>query len=246
MAMADSYELFSLIVPTFNEAENIIGFLESAHAVLADRPHEIIVVDDHSPDGTAALVQMFCKSNSWTRLIVRPTERGLSSAVVRGFNEARGNHLGVMDADRQHDENILPYLLQALSEGTDLAVGSRRAPGGGIAMHWPWYRRLASALATWMARSLLTLPLSDPMSGYFVLQRSVYDHCRAELRPCGYKILLEICAKAHPRSIKEVPFIFKERAFGESKLTGSVMWDYLRMLFVLKWKQMTHRHDGTR
>src|SRR5437868_5815797 len=112
-SMADP-TLFSLVVPTYNEAANIVDFLESAHAALNGQPHEIIVVDDNSPDGTADRVRRLGEANPWVRVIVRRAERGLGSAVLRGFQEARGGWLGVMDADRQHDERILPFMVEAL------------------------------------------------------------------------------------------------------------------------------------
>ena len=214
--------LFSLIVPSFNERENIIEFLRTAHAVLGVRPHEIIVVDDDSPDGTAGAVEEFRKKNPWAKVIRRVGKRGLSSAVVEGFDASQGDILGVMDADLSHDEAVLPRLIEMVDHGADLAVGSRRIPGGG-ATHWPWYRRLTSSAATALARLVLKLDITDPMSGYFVLKRGLYEAVRGEIRPTGYKILLELYCRAKPAVVREVPFVFRDRKQGHSKLTGSVI-----------------------
>jgi dolichol-phosphate mannosyltransferase len=224
---------FSLIVPTFNEAENILPFMTSVKAALGDYPFELIVVDDNSPDGTWRLVGEFSTSHSWTKLIRRTEDRGLSSAVVRGIAEASGEFLGVMDADGQHDERILPQLVAALEGGAELALGSRRVPGGGM-QDWPWYRRVTSSVATGMAKLFLGVRLSDPMSGYFALRRSVFERCRKALKPRGYKILLELAYKGHPTKVVDVPFVFKDRRAGVSKLTGAVVVDYLRMLVSLR------------
>jgi glycosyltransferase involved in cell wall biosynthesis len=229
--MADSL-LFSLIIPTFNEAANILPMVNQVHTVLASLPHEIIVIDDDSPDGTAFIAEQRQKNNPWLHVIRRTQEKGLSSAVLAGFESAQGSILGVMDADRSHDETVLPKLIEAVQQGADLAVGSRRIPGGG-AVEWPWYRRLTSTIATAMAKGILRLPLSDPMSGFFVLRREVYESCKHRLSPRGYKILVEIAFKGRPGRIAEFPFIFKNRKEGYSKLTGFVVWEYLRMLFTL-------------
>lgn len=228
---------FSLIVPTYNEAQNIVEFLETAHGALGDISHEILVVDDNSPDETWRIVQEFSIRNPWARILRRTDERGLSSAVIRGWENARGEILGVMDADMSHDENILPLLIQKVRGGVDLACGSRRVRGGG-ATHWPWYRRMTSGVATQLAKTLLNLKLSDPMSGFFVLKRALFESCRATLYPQGYKILLELYCKSRPRQIADVPFIFKDRKQGYSKLTGKVMTDYLGMVLRLRKETM--------
>lgn len=225
--------LFSLVVPTYNEAGNIVEFMESAHRTLGSQPHEIVVVDDDSPDQTWKIASDFAARNPWVKVVRRIGERGLSSAVLKGFEASSGGYLGVMDADLSHDEKILPKLLSELDKGADLAVGSRRIPGGG-AVEWPWYRRFSSSVATGLAKVVLNLKLSDPMSGYFVMSRKLYQSCSHRLVPRGYKILVELCVKGKPARIAEIPFIFKNRKEGYSKLTGSVMRQYLHMLLVLR------------
>ncbi len=224
---------FSLIIPTYNEAENIVPLLQVVHASLGPISHEIIVVDDDSPDQTWKRVQEFSEKNPWAIGHRRIGERGLSSAVIKGFDLSQGAIIGVMDADLSHDEKILPQLIQKIRDGAVLAIGSRRIKGGG-ATSWPWYRRMTSSGATWIAKLLLDLPLSDPMSGYFVLQRSLYESCRDRLEPQGYKILLEIYCKSRPDKIAEVPFVFKDRTQGYSKLSGAVMSQYLTMVWKLR------------
>jgi dolichol-phosphate mannosyltransferase len=214
--------MFSLIVPTYNEAGNILLLLESVHRVLERLPHEIIVVDDDSPDKTWELVSVFALSHSRVRVKRRCHERGLSSAVSAGFEIARGGILGVMDADLSHDERILPKLIEGIEQGADIAVGSRRIQGGG-AVEWPWGRKLSSTGATFAAKVILDLKLSDPMSGYFVLKRSLYESCKERLSPMGYKILIEIYCKGRPKKVREVPFVFRNRGEGYSKMSRMVI-----------------------
>jgi dolichol-phosphate mannosyltransferase len=223
----------SLIVPTFNEADNIIPLLVCAHEAMGSTPHEIIVVDDHSPDGTAALVEDFARSAPWVRLINRRGERGLSRAVLAGFAEARGSILGVMDADLSHDEAILPQLISAIQDGNDLAIGSRRIPGGG-ATEWPWFRRAMSSFATGLTKKTLGIKLSDPMSGYFFFRRSLFEACRGRVQGLGYKILLDVYCAGRPKRVQEIPFVFRDRRQGHSKISWRVLAEFLSSLIYLK------------
>lgn len=220
---------FSLVSPTYNEAQNVIEFIETAHAALGPISHEIIIVDDDSPDGTWRIVEEFSRKNPWARVLRRTTERGLSSAVIRGWDVAKGGILGVMDADMSHDEKILPLLIEKIRSGADLACGSRRVPGGG-ADKWPWYRRLTSWVAIQIAKLVLGVRLTDPTSGFFVLKRELFESCRETLYPEGYKILLELYCKGRPARVEDVAFVFKDRRQGYSKLTGKVMGEYLKMI----------------
>lgn len=231
--------MFSLVLPTYNESGNILPMLRQAHEALRDYSHEILVVDDDSPDGTWKLAEEFGRANPWVRVIRRIGKRGLSSAALAGFEAAQGNIMGAMDADLSHDERILPALIGKVEEGCDLAVGSRRISGGG-ATAWPWYRRLSSTMATLMAKSLLNLELSDSMSGFFVMKRSLFERCHDRLMPQGYKILLEIYCQGRPLRLAEVPYIFKDRRQNVSKLTPWVMVQYVRMLLRLK-KEFSQR-----
>ncbi len=225
--------MISLVLPTYEEAKNIPEILPRLERALAGRDYEIWVVDDDSPDGTWRIARDYARDHPRVRVHRRITDRGLSSAILEGFRLAGGDVLGVMDADLSHDENILPRLLDALERGADMAVASRRIPGGG-AEKWPWYRRLTSSFATVLARSVLPQRLSDPMSGYFLLRRGVYERVRGRLRPRGYKILLEIVTRAAPLKIAEVPFVFRDRRSGYSKLSAFVILSYLESLFELR------------
>ena len=224
--------LVSLIVPTYNERESIVTLLEQVLEVMSSFDLEILVVDDDSPDATWKAVEDFAKEHPPVRLIRRRSERGLSSAVLEGFARARGELLAVMDADLSHDPERLPSLIEAALEGADLAVGSRRIRGGG-ADHWPWYRRLTSEVATRLAQLWCRPPLADPMSGYFVMKRSVLGRLTSQPRPRGYKVLLEILCRAEPLTVVELPYIFKDRKQGHSKLSPRVAYEYLCSLWKL-------------
>ena len=214
--------MLSLIIPTFNERDNIQPLLEKLSSVLGRDLYEIIVVDDNSPDQTAQKVREFAKQNPRIRLLVRTDRYGLSSAVIDGFKISQGNILGAMDADHSHDVSILPMMVKLIEDGkADCAVGSRRIPGGGE-KDWPWDRRLYSELATFAARMLAGVSIKDPMSGYFCVSRTVFERTRNELKPRGYKILLEILAKAGKISVAELPYVFTDRQYGKSKLSAGV------------------------
>ncbi|MDD4003627.1 MAG: glycosyltransferase [Elusimicrobiaceae bacterium] len=225
--------ILSLIIPTLNEADNIAELVRRVHAALPLIGHEIIVVDDASPDGTGRIVRKLSETDPAVRLLLRETGFGLSSAVIDGFKIARGRFLGVMDADLSHDAAILPELVRGVELGAQLAVGSRRVPGGG-ADKWPWHRKLYSNAATWAARLWLGTAISDPMSGYFIVRREVFEEIAGSLNPKGYKILLEIATRAGVSAVLEVPFVFRDRRQGYSKLSGRVASQYLEMLWDLR------------
>lgn len=220
----------TIIIPTYNERDNIIALLQQLRQV--NKQWELLIVDDSSADGTGELVQSFASHHQGVRLIQR-RERGLSSAIVRGFREARGSHLVVMDADLSHDPAVIPQLLQPLKEGHDLVVASRRVPGGG-ADHWPFHRQLTSAIATHIAQRLLPVRLHDPMSGFFAVKRSVVTAALPRLTAQGYKILLELMVKNPGVRLKEVPFVFKDRRQGHSKLSPRVILQYVSMVMGLR------------
>lgn len=226
----------SLIIPTYNEKENIALLLDKIREVLAEEEFEIIVVDDDSPDLTWQIVQSHAIKDQRIKLIRRRGERGLSRAVMEGFSQAKDPILGVMDADLSHDPRILPKMIAAVrEEDCDLAVGSRRITGGG-ADKWPWYRKISSDMATHLAKRFLNIELSDPMSGYFLIKKELFERIKHKIDPLGYKILLEIYIRSKPRRIKEIPFVFKDRKQGYSKVTPKVMIEYLQMLYKLRSK----------
>lgn len=223
----------TLVVPTYNERENIpilVGRLES---VLQDKASfEIIIVDDNSPDGTWQVAQDLASRKPHVRCLRRIDRRGLSSAVIDGFALARAPLLGVIDADLQHDETILPQMI-AQADSHDVVIGSRLSAGGGIDRTWSWHRRLMSWTATKLAQIVLGVRISDPMTGYFLVQKHVFEGVAEHLNPMGFKILLEIIYRAKGSRVAEVGYVFRTRQHGESKLTTSVIMDYLWSLYDL-------------
>jgi dolichol-phosphate mannosyltransferase len=222
--------VFSLVLPTYNEAENVPTCVEAVCAVMGDREFEIIVADDDSPDRTWEVAERL--GNPRVRVLRRMANRGLSPAVVDAFDIARGDCLGVMDADMQHDESILPRLVDALDEH-EFAIGSRAVPGGGVG-NWSARRRFVSWGAATLARVALGVRLSDPMSGYFTLRRAVFERARPRLVPRGFKIMLELFYLGRPASFVEIGYVFRNRHAGTSKLSPSVMGQYLRELIELR------------
>ncbi|MCI4335146.1 MAG: polyprenol monophosphomannose synthase [Thermoplasmata archaeon] len=215
----------SVLLPTFNEraALDLLGpRLEAA----TDRGRcEILVIDDHSPDGTANWVREREAAGRW-RVLERPGRAGLASAVIDGFAASSGEIIVVMDADGSHPPELLPALIEPIRSGrAEMTIGSRRLPGGsgpGLGA----VRRTISGGATWLARPLAHV--TDPMSGFFAIDRRVLG--RAPLTPLGYKIGLEVLVKCRPKPVVEVPFRFAARLAGESKLGGAEMMRYLRHL----------------
>jgi dolichol-phosphate mannosyltransferase len=226
----------SLVVPTYNERESIGPLVKRAAAALESLalPFEIIVVDDDSPDGTWQLAEGLRQEFPMLRVIRRQHERGLARAVVRGWSEAGGELLLVMDGDLQHPPDVLPRIVQALrGNGADVAVASRHVAGGGVS-RWNVIRRAlswsASLAATWMLPGTLRT-IRDPMSGYFGIRRSSIAACR--LDPEGYKILLEVLARGRYDFVEEVPYTFIERQHGGSKLGLRQYAEFIVHLFRL-------------
>jgi dolichol-phosphate mannosyltransferase len=220
---------FSIVIPTYNEAAGIEKLLGALDATFRANglDGEIIVVDDNSPDGTGELVDQLSR-----RLPVRALHRsgklGLSSAVIEGWTIARPESiaLGAMDADFSHDVNALPKMVAALDSGEHgLAVGSRYVAGGGIA-NWPLRRVVTSRVACWLARPLTHV--KDVTSGYFLVRRDALEG--VTLDPIGFKIGLEVIAKAHYGKAIEVPYVFRDREAGVSKLNQGEIFNYLRQL----------------
>jgi len=213
--------MISIVLPTYNEARSIQEVLRRASEALrkAGEEHEIIVVDDSSPDRTADLAEAVANQLP-VRVLRRQGRQGLATAVVDGWSIAKGDTLGVMDADLQHPPEVLTRLVSALrSHNADVAIATRSGPGGGSAETWSWMRRLSSWSARHLAACVLPRTLaevSDPMSGMFLARARVLQGVRLE--PTGYKILLEVLGKAHCRDLVEVPFVFQARSLGSSKL----------------------------
>ncbi|MBK7166108.1 MAG: polyprenol monophosphomannose synthase [Candidatus Microthrix sp.] len=190
--------LLSVITPTYNEAENIVGLLERVETALAGITYEIIVVDDDSPDETWQLAEAYAEDHQRVRVLRRFHDKGLSPAVLAGMELAEGRTLGVIDADGQHDEAILAAMAERVASGdADICVGSRASDGGSYG-DWSRSRRLVSWVATLIARLFLRVPLSDPMSGYFVISREAFEDAAPDVNPQGFKILLEFLGRRPP------------------------------------------------
>lgn len=229
--------LFSLVIPTFNERDNLAALLQQLtnilDAAIPDQ-YELIVVDDDSPDQTWQIGLELTQEFPQVRVMRRVGEKGLSSAVIRGWQVARGELLGVIDADLQHPPQVLLELLAKVRDGADLAVGSRHVEGGGVS-EWSLTRRFLSRGA--QVLGLLILPhvvgrVSDPMSGYFVCRRAAIAD--TELNPQGYKILLEVIGRGHINVIDEAGYVFQERTAGASKVTWKQYVDYIHHLLRLR------------
>lgn len=221
----------SIVVPTFNERENVQELVNRLETALQGLAWEVIFVDDDSPDGTAALVREIARVDSRVRVVHRIGRRGLSTACVEGMLASAAPYLAVMDGDLQHDERILAALLHAVKDdGYDLAVGSRYVTGGSLG-NWGEERLFVSQLATWLSRLVLKAAVKDPMSGFFLLKREVLEGAVRDLSGIGFKILLDIFVSS-PRPLRfiEIPYRFGTRQAGESKLDAAVLWDYLMML----------------
>lgn len=227
----DSMPELSIILPTFKERENVRAILNLLEASLSLLSYEVIFVDDDSPDGTAALVRSIAQENSRVRLIHRVHRRGLASACTEGMMSSSAPFVAVMDADMQHDEKILPEMLRLLKEGDlDLVVGSRNIAGGSMGEFKASRVRLSN-VGRWASSLVCPADLSDPMSGFFILRRTFLHEVVHSLSNVGFKILLDIVASS-PRPVRfaEVPYTFRTRSFGESKLDILTGVEYLQLL----------------
>jgi dolichol-phosphate mannosyltransferase len=224
-------------VPTYNERENIQTLIERIGKLLdpvLEGRYESIVVDDDSPDRTWEVAQTLCSDYPQLKVIRRQQERGLSTAVIHGWQAAEGQILGVIDSDLQHPPEILPKMLTALQEGADLVVASRHIEGGGVS-DWGFIRRFLSRGAQMLG--LIILPnaigrVSDPMSGYFMVRRDVV--AGRDLDPIGYKILIEVLGRCQIDRIAEIGYVFQERKEGASKVTWKQYVEYIQHLIRLR------------
>lgn len=227
----------SIVLPTYNEKDNIPILFERLQKTLKNIPYEIIVADDNSPDGTWKLVEEISETQENIHLLRRMSNKGLSPAVMDGLAIAKGSYAVIMDADLQHDEKIIPKMLEQLKAGNELVVGSRKVDGGGIE-NWAWHRRFISWGATFLAQIFLGRSVNDPMSGFFALNMNFFARVSEKVNPRGFKILLEFLNLCDKNKVTEVGFIFQSRQFGESKLSGGVMFNYLIGLFDLKFGKL--------
>ena len=220
----------SLVIPTYNERENIPLLVEEIFTALEpetdiDLDLELIVVDDNSPDGTGEIAEALTEKYP-VRVIHRAGKLGLGSAVMEGWLSSDRDLIGVMDADLSHDPVILASLIRSL-ERVDIAIGSRYDPESRVEK-WPWYRKVISQSGVFLAKQLTGV--QDPLAGFFFLHRRVIDG--VELTSPGYKILLEILVKGNWSSYSETPFIFRNREFSSSKLNVKEYYLFLKQLYV--------------
>jgi dolichol-phosphate mannosyltransferase len=221
----------SVVIPTFNERDNVVTLFRRLEKTLAGIPFEAVFVDDNSPDGTWEVLRALSREDSRVRCVRRIGRRGLSGACIEGILASSAPCAAVIDADLQHDETQLPKMLAALQGGEfDLVVGSRYIEGGN-AQSFNRQRAGASALATGVAKRVLRVEIADPMSGFFMIRRDRFEALAPQLSTQGFKILLDVVATAHGAlRIKEIPYTFGSRLHGESKLDSMVALDFLGLV----------------
>ncbi len=231
MRMAPTSPELCIVIPVLNEEGNVAPLVAALDAALGPIAWEAVFVDDDSRDGTRAAVAAIALTDPRIRLIHRIGRRGLASAFIEGAQSSLAPYVAAIDGDLQHDETILPAMLAALrDDGYEIAIGSRYVDGGGVG-DWDRTRAGMSSLATRLAGIVLRTPVSDPMSGFFMLRRETFDRAARRLSAMGFKILLDIIASlpAPPR-IRELPYQFRTRTAGESKLDAGVLRDYLLLI----------------
>ena len=223
--------VLSVVVPTFNERDNVCKLYRKLDATLTGIAWEVVFVDDNSPDGTWDVVRNLARQDGRVRCIRRIGRRGLSGACIEGILASSAPYAAVIDADLQHDETQLPKMLSLLQSGeAELVVGSRYIEGGS-ADGFNRRRAGASALATEVAKRALGVSIADPMSGFFMIRRDKFEELAPELSTQGFKILLDIVATAHGKlKTVEVPYVFGSRLHGESKLDSMVALDFLGLV----------------
>ncbi|MBV1830990.1 polyprenol monophosphomannose synthase [Komagataeibacter sp. AV436] len=229
----------SIIVPCYQERGNIVPLFHAVRKAVAGHDWELIFVDDNSPDGTIDEVWRLARADTRVRGLLRIGRRGLSSAVIEGVLSSSAPVVAVMDCDMQHDEALLAGMADAISQqGYDIAIGSRHVKGGdnaGLANAW---RRALSGFGIRVAQCLLPLRVSDPMSGFFAMRRALFVQSVGSLSGTGFKILLDLlmAQEAGPRVI-ELPFVFRARHEGASKMDRKVLFQFVQMLLHHLWRR---------
>lgn len=220
--------MISIVVPTFNEKDNVGNLVNQIDYALRGIDYEVIFVDD-SNDETPDVIRQVMKENDRVRLEHRTTEKGLATAVLKGFSLSKGDYVAVMDADLQHPPKILKSMYAVMETGVDFCVPSRFIPGGSDGGLGP-YRKLVSAVARYIGKILLPClrKITDPTSGLFMFRREVIEG--ADMRPIGWKILVEVLATATIKTVVEIPYKFQARPAGESKLSSKVTIEYLQQI----------------
>ena len=227
----------SVIIPTYNESQNILNILKSVRDNLPKNIiTEAIVIDDNSPDGTGQIVEEYIQNiqkfaNHTIDIIHCSAKKGLSSAILNGISHARGQTIVIMDSDFSHPPQIIPKMIEALKQSQcDIVVASRYVTGGAI-RGWSLKRKLISKIATKIAKKGLHVQADDPMSGFFAFKRNIINGLKFDA--IGYKMLLEILVKTKGVNVKEIPYTFTNRRLGASKLDMSTIFDYIRSVWRL-------------
>jgi len=221
----------TVVIPTLNESGNIRPLLDKLEKVLAGVDWEVIFVDDDSSDGTADLVRRISQQQPNVRVLQRIGRRGLSSACMEGMLASSAPYLAVMDADLQHDESLLPAMLAAIKqEKVDVVVASRNIEGGSKG-NWVWYRRWLSDAGRALSAAVCRCPISDPMSGFFLVEQKFLHAAVRQMSGVSFKILVDLLSSSpRPATLREIPFTFRARLHGESKLDTSNLLEYLFLL----------------
>jgi len=227
----------SIIIPTYNESQNILKILKSIGDILPPKIlTEAIVVDDNSPDGTGKIVENYLKNfkkiTGYTiDVIHRTAKKGLSSAILNGIQQAKGDTIVVMDSDFSHPPQIIPRMVDALKKyRCDIVVASRYVKGGKIS-NWPLKRKFLSKIATSIAKKGLGVQAADPMSGFFAFKRPIIKGLKFDA--IGFKMLLEILVKTRGANVREIPYTFTDRKLGSSKVSLSTAYDYAKSVWKL-------------
>ena len=220
------------MVPTLNERDNLEPLLGSVKAALRDVSWEVIFVDDDSNDGTADRARALAQQNARVRCLQRIGRRGLSTACIEGVLASASPYVAVMDGDLQHDEQLLPGMLEVLrNEPVDVVIGSRYLTGSEIGDGLSEGRARVSSFATWLAHVICKTDITDPMSGFFMFRREAFEAAVRNLSGQGFKILLDLMASSsRPLRVRELPYKFRKRQYGQSKLDVAVAWEYGMLL----------------
>jgi dolichol-phosphate mannosyltransferase len=239
-----SDSLVSVIVPTWNERDNIRALLASVRHALDGVDYEVVVVDDASPDGTGTAVKGDARHHPNIRLVQRAGKMGLSSAVMEGAAQSAGSIVVMMDADFSHDPNLLPLLIERVRSGSDVAIGSRYVPGARLE-GWPIHRRIGSTALTEFARAVFRLRVHDPLSGFAAFRRQVLEDVPTRFSVKGFKLLLEVLATQPSLRVCELPISFVDRTRGTSKLGVREMREFVMLCYrLMRWRRASaSAHD---
>ncbi len=230
--MVEGLPKISVIVPTYNEVDNIEDLIVGLRTVLEGADYQIVVVDDNSPDGTFYAVKQIAERDPHVLPILRQSKQGLASAILHGFRQSDGKIIAMMDSDLSHRPQDLPVLLETVRD-YDLVIGSRYVEGGEI-FGMSAYRKLASRVSIRVSRFMLGLPYEDTTSGFAVFRRGLLDYVAPKLEPAGFKLLLEVLAKCPEAQVREVPITFVNRRKGSSKFGAGEVFKFLKLCYRLR------------